>query len=284
MKLLAVSGGPDSMFLLNEYKKSKNIVVCHVNYNKRKDSKNDEKIVRDFCLKHNIKLKVLNVKNQVKGNFQSWARKIRYEFFKKYYDKYSCKKILMAHHKDDFLETALMQIESGRNPRFFGIKSKNIIDEMQIKRPYVKAYWKKDILQFLEKNNIKYVVDSSNEKPIFERNKIRIKLKEKTLFEKENLYKWFLMSNKILKKKFKKVDYLYNFWTKNHFDLKLFRKFKYKDEIIYILINEKFKNVKLSSKKIQNLVNFLISESGGKNFKLNDKISISKKGSKILGI
>lgn len=284
MKLLAISGGPDSMFLLNQYKKNKNIIVCHVNYNKRKDSKNDEKIVKSFCTKYNIKLKILNVKNQVKGNFQSWARKTRYDFFKKYYDEYNCKKILMAHHKDDFLETALMQLESGRTPRFFGIKSKNIIDEMKIKRPFVNTYWKKDILQFLEKDNIKYAIDSSNEKPIFERNKIRNKLKEKTLFEKESLYKWFLMSNKILKKKFKKVDYLYKFWTKNDFDLKLFRKFKYKNEIIYILINKKFKNVKLSSKKIQNLVNFLISESGGKNFKLNDKNSISKKGPKILGI
>lgn len=283
MKLLAISGGPDSMFLLNQYK-NKNILVCHVNYNKRKDSTNDEKIVKDFCLKHDIKLKILNVKNEIKGNFQSWARKLRYDFFKNNYDKYNCKKILMAHHKDDFLETALMQLESNRNPRFFGIKSKNIIEGMKIKRPYINLYWKKDILKILKKNNIKYAIDSSNKEPIFERNKIRIRLKEKTLSEKENLYKWFLMSNKILKKKFKKIDYLYNFWTKNNFDLKLFRKFKYKNEIIYILINEKFKNIKLSSKKIQSLIDFLTSESGGKIFKLNNKIPISKKGSRIIGI
>ena len=284
MKILAISGGPDSMFLLNEYKRSKNVIVCHVNYNKRKDSKKDEQIVKNFCKKHNIKLKVLNVKKEVKGNFQNEARKIRYNFFKKHYDQHGCKKLLMAHHKDDFLETALMQLESKRNPRFFGIRSKNTIDGMKIKRPYVNLYWKKDILQFLKKNNVKYAIDSSNEKPVFERNKIRIKLKKKTLFEKENLYKWFLRSNKILKKKFKKVDRLYIFWLKNSYDLNVFRKLKYKNEIIYILINEKFKNIKLSSKKIQSLVNFLTSESGGKNFKLNDKVSISKKGPKILGI
>ena len=69
-KLLAISGGPDSMFLLNQYKK-KDIVVAHVNYNKRTDSNIDEQIVRDFCLLHNIKLEVLNIKETPKGNFQS---------------------------------------------------------------------------------------------------------------------------------------------------------------------------------------------------------------------
>ena len=44
---------------------------------------------------------------------------------------------MMAHHKDDFIETALMQQRSERSPNFFGIKKKNIIDDMNIYRPYV---------------------------------------------------------------------------------------------------------------------------------------------------
>lgn len=48
--LLGVSGGPDSMFLLNLLK-NKNIIVAHVNYNKRETSKVDEEIVVDFCKK-----------------------------------------------------------------------------------------------------------------------------------------------------------------------------------------------------------------------------------------
>jgi len=70
MYLLAVSGGPDSMFLLNEYHR-RHIVVAHVNYNSRKTSKRDEQIVRDYCEYHNIKLEVLNVKEKPKGNFES---------------------------------------------------------------------------------------------------------------------------------------------------------------------------------------------------------------------
>ena len=75
--LLGVSGGPDSMLLLN-YFKDKNIIVCHVNYCVREDSYNDENIVREFCKNNNIKLEVLNLKNHsYKGNFENEARKLR---------------------------------------------------------------------------------------------------------------------------------------------------------------------------------------------------------------
>jgi tRNA(Ile)-lysidine synthase len=153
---------------------------------------------------------------------------------------------------------------------------------MKIERPYIDLFWKKDIFKIVNKKNIPYVEDSTNLEDIFERNKIRKKLNNKTLIEKQSIYKWFIMSNKILKKKFKKVDNLYKNWKKYEFDLKLFRKIKYKDELVFIFVNENFKNVKLSSKKISNLTKFFKSETGGKNFKLNDKNFISKKNSKII--
>ncbi len=106
MLLLAVSGGPDSMALLNDYKKSK-VVVAHINYKKRADSDIDQKIVEDFCAKYEIPCEVLVVTKECVGNFQKWARDIRYEYFKKIYQKYDCKKLLVAHHLDDFIETAI---------------------------------------------------------------------------------------------------------------------------------------------------------------------------------
>lgn len=82
--LLGVSGGPDSMFLLNLLK-NKNIIVAHVNYNKRETSKVDEEIVVDFCKKNNIKYFVLNLKkHNEQGNFQNIARIQRYEFLRKF--------------------------------------------------------------------------------------------------------------------------------------------------------------------------------------------------------
>ena len=59
--IAAVSGGPDSMALLDIYKKNIKC-VCHVNYNFRKDSSKDACIVRKYCHKNQIKLFIKTIK------------------------------------------------------------------------------------------------------------------------------------------------------------------------------------------------------------------------------
>ena len=276
MYLLAISGGPDSMLLLDKYK-NKKIVVAHINYHKREDSNIDENIVRDFCKQNNITIEVLNVKSKPTGNFQTWARNIRYDFFKKIYDKYECTKLLMAHHKDDFIETALMQQNSKRVPKFFGIRSKNEINGMNIERPFIDMYFKDEILQLCEKKNIKFATDSSNAQPVFERNKIRLELNKKTRKEKHDLFSWFVMSNKILKKKFTKVDLLIKRWAKNNYSLDFFRNLdKYREEIIFETIHNKYEDIKLSSNKINSIIDFINGQEGNKEFKLNTKCTLKK--------
>ena len=282
MYLLAISGGPDSMFLLNKYK-SKKIVVAHVNYHKRKDSDNDENIVRSFCDVNNIPCEVLNVKEKPSGNFQSWARDIRYTFFKEIYDKYNCSKLLTAHHKDDFIETALMQQQSGRTPRFFGIKENNELYGMNIERPLVNIYFKNEIIDYLNKKQISFATDSSNAEPIFERNKIRIELSEKTLKEKQSIYSWFVMSNKILKKKFAKVDYLYKKWKHENYSLDFFRLIKkHRSEILFELINDHFENIKLSKNKLESLTAFIDGNEGNKKFMLDKTFYVEKRDKKLV--
>lgn len=280
MKLLAISGGPDSMFLLEKYK-NKKIIVAHVNYNKRSDSHIDEKIVQNFCQKHNIPFKKLSLNKKPIGNFQSWAREERYNFFKSIYLEFNCKELIMAHHKDDFIETAIMQQESGRTPRYFGIKERNVIKGMKIYRPFLHLYWKTEIIKYLKNKNIKFAIDSSNLQPLFKRNKVRIRLLNKTIIEKESIYKWFKMSNKILKKKFGKVDFLYKKWLKRNFDINFFRNINYQTELVYEYINNNFEGINLSKGKIESLVNYINSENGGKKFILNNEISLIKKHGKI---
>ncbi|MCU9937407.1 7-cyano-7-deazaguanine synthase [Mycoplasmopsis felis] len=62
--LIAVSGGPDSMFLLDKYK-NKNIIVARVNYNQRKDSHIDTNIVKEYCKKNNIPLEIMELKKKI---------------------------------------------------------------------------------------------------------------------------------------------------------------------------------------------------------------------------
>lgn len=263
------------MFLLNLYKK-KNIVVAHVNYHKRSDSNIDENIVKDFCIKNNIPFELLSVKEKPKGNFQSWARDIRYNFFKEVYIKYKCKELVIGHHMDDFLETAIMQQKTGRTPRFFGIRKKKIINEMNINRPFISLYWKTQILNELKYKKIPYAIDSSNEELIFERNKIRHELSKKTLQEKKEIYKWFKGANKLLEKNFSKVDAAYKMWKNSKYKVELFRNTKMKNEVIYEFINDIFQNINLSSGKIESLIDFITSSNSGKKFILNKDYSIIK--------
>lgn len=282
MKLLAVSGGPDSMYLLNKYRK-KDIVVACVNYNIRFDSTIDENIVRNFCEKNNIKYEVLSLSKDMKyeGNFQSLARKIRYDFFKEVYDKYKCNELLMAHHKDDFLETALMQQRSNRQVEYFGIRQKNEINGMKIFRPLLHKIYKREIEKFLHDNDIKYAIDSSNAKPIYERNKIRIELEEKLPSEKRELYEWFVISNKILTKKNKKIEALYKFWKKTDFDLQFFDKQNFKNELVFKFVHNNFEDVDLSKEKIASVIQFFAGKEGNKYFLLSPKKYIYKKNNKI---
>ncbi|QCZ36890.1 tRNA lysidine(34) synthetase TilS [Mycoplasma nasistruthionis] len=177
--LLAISGGPDSMYLLNKYK-NKDIVVAHVNYGIREDAELDTKIVSDFCIKNNIKFEILRLqKTDFKtGNFQDWAREQRYDFFKRIYKKYNCQTLLTAHHLDDFFETAMMQKNSQRKALFFGIKQKNIIKNMIIERPLIKMF-KSQILRKCIKYQIPFNDDYTNFQTTYQRNIIRMNYKNK---------------------------------------------------------------------------------------------------------
>ena len=111
--ILAVSGGPDSIFLLEKMRyEGYNLVVAHVNYKKRKSSDYDEKLVRNYCQKYSLPCEVYQFQGSEYNfirNFQDKARQVRYNFFQKLTDKYQTKYIVVAHHLDDHLETYLLQ-------------------------------------------------------------------------------------------------------------------------------------------------------------------------------
>src|SRR5437016_3308311 len=103
--VLAVSGGSDSMFLLEKMRcEGYNLVAAHVNYKKRENSDDDEKVVRNYCQKYSLPCEVYQIKgseyNSI-NNFQDRARQIRYVFLQKLAEKHQTKYIVVAHHGDD---------------------------------------------------------------------------------------------------------------------------------------------------------------------------------------
>lgn len=175
--LLAVSGGADSMvlgYLFNELRNSGlEFQVAHINYKLRgEDSDSDQKVVEDFCKKHNIKFHLYQVSEKdekPENSIQLWARELRYQFFRKIQKKENLDFLVTAHHLNDQLETFIINLSkaSGING-LSGIPA----NENNILRPLLN-FSKDEIYQFAEENNIVFREDLSNKKSDYLRNKIR---------------------------------------------------------------------------------------------------------------
>lgn len=193
--VIGVSGGTDSMFLLdNIYNNSKldinNFIVCLVNYKKRKDSDNDEKIVIKYCKQRNIKLHIKKItynKYQqykiISHNFQSIARNLRYDFFLQINQKYNCQGVLIAHNLTDHVETYILQKQRNGIVEYYGLNkvsyyySQLVSKKLKILRIMLKIM-KEEILKYLSNKKINYAIDSTNILSIYNRNVIRNKIQQ----------------------------------------------------------------------------------------------------------
>ena len=280
--LIGVSGGPDSMYLLWNLK-NLDVIVAHVNYHKRIDSDNDQKIVEEFCKTYNIPLEVLEItSHNEKGNFQAIARQERYDFYRKIYQKYNCNYLLLAHHKDDFIETAIMQEQSNRKPLFYGIAKHNKISGMNIYRPLLENKWKDKIQKFCDLNNIKYAIDSTNDQNIYSRNIIRNNLKKITELEKEKIYSKFCNLNQSNQGLLNIINIEYNKWKETNFDGDWIKNSTHWEKLIFKMINEHFSDIKLSSQKINSIYQFIISSNRTSNYKLNNLNKLIKVKNKLV--
>lgn len=182
--LLGVSGGPDSICMLQQFFRIKNeyklqLVCAHFNHALREEADNEEGFIKDRC--RELGIKCISEKRDVhklfKGDsLEQTARNLRLDFFLKCSRQTKIKKIALAHHKDDLVETILMRLVRGaglRGLRGFGPKSR--FKSITILRPLIELR-KKEILNWLKKNKIPYCVDKSNFEDKFFRNRIRLKL------------------------------------------------------------------------------------------------------------
>lgn len=170
--LIACSGGPDSMALLDMSKDKYKVYVCHINYHKRKSALRDQNIVRKYCKNHNIPFYKFDYKDNKKGNFQKNARDYRYNCFKDLCHELDIKKVFTAHHQDDHIETYLMQLKRNTSVSYYGISNRVILDNVVVCRPLLNRS-KKYLLSYVIKHNVPFGIDESNLSNHYERNRIR---------------------------------------------------------------------------------------------------------------
>jgi tRNA(Ile)-lysidine synthetase-like protein len=186
--IISVSGGPDSMALLDMgFKCGLDIVVLHVNYHKRDSALRDQKIVEDYCKANHIEL-LLHHANELKGNFQDQARVFRYSKIKEAITQHNAIGVLVAHHKDDDLETLLFQITRKSKVSYYGLSETTYLFGIRVDRPLL-AYSKEELLNYCDKSSIPYGIDESNMSSVYTRNRIRKELSTLNENEKEELFK-----------------------------------------------------------------------------------------------
>ncbi len=184
----AVSGGPDSVYLLRKLAsgKGRRIVVGHVNYGTRGiDSVKDQEMVEKIAKSYGYDTDILvlpagSVRKDVKGalatrgnfpaGFEKKAREIRYRFLRDLSGKVGAEAIALAHTADDQVETILMRVFEGAG--IGGLKGIPRETADGIVRPILDV-WKEDILGYLKKRKIPFRIDRSNADTRFERNWVR---------------------------------------------------------------------------------------------------------------
>jgi len=175
---LGISGGPDSMALLDLIIKLKSeldliVIVCHVNHNIREESKEEEIYLREFCREQGLQFEFMKIENYGDDNFHNEARSIRYNFFDNVCKENNARFLMTAHHGDDLIETILMRIVRGSTLKGYSGFSKVIErDDYTILRPLV-TVTKKELEDYCKDNKIKYFIDNSNMKDTYTRNRYR---------------------------------------------------------------------------------------------------------------
>lgn len=174
--LIACSGGLDSIVLaylchVNNFE----IGIAHCNFNLRgMESDGDESFVSTIAEKFEVPFFVTNFETEKyaqnnKLSTQMAARELRYQWFETLLSSHKYDYVLTAHHKDDNLETFLINLSRGT-----GIDGLTGIPE--INRNYVRPllpFSRNQIMEFATKNEIEWREDSSNSDTKYLRNKLR---------------------------------------------------------------------------------------------------------------
>ena len=299
--ILGVSGGADSICLLNLFLRAKKnfdlkIIVAHLNHSLRGfESDRDENFVTNLCTQVYQQEKIILEKKKIdvkkfayekKINLEEAGRVCRYKFFFDLIKKYNGHKIVTAHNKNDNVETILMKLIRGcGSDGFTGINP----NQNKIIRPLIEIS-RCEIESYCQNNKLNFVMDSSNLNCDYTRNKIRNKIMPVLKEINSNFLNAITESSKIISQENnylteKAKCIVRNFvWDKKNLFLDI-NKIKnlpdtLKNKTIYMIL-KKISEISVCQKKINSVLG-LISKERNKKIFLGKNIIAQKEFDKIV--
>lgn len=177
--LMALSGGADSVALLRVLVASGyQCVAAHCNFHLRgEESDRDEDFVRRLCERLGVELHITHFDThgyarKEKVSVEMAARELRYAWFGKLRQQIGAEAIAVAHHRDDSVETVLLNLIRGTGINGLkGIPARN----GNVVRPLLNES-RSSIEEYLKAIGQDYVTDSTNLQDEYMRNKIRLNI------------------------------------------------------------------------------------------------------------
>ena len=188
--IVALSGGADSVALLLLLKNGGfNVHAAHCNFHLRgTESDRDEHFCVDLCERlgvtlHRVHFDTRSYAELHKVSIEMAARELRYRWFAQLCQDVGAAAVCVAHHRDDSVETVLMNLLRGTGLRgLTGIQPQMIREgdgagrpELKVLRPLL-GVSRTEIEAYLAELGQRYVTDSSNLKTDVLRNKVRLQL------------------------------------------------------------------------------------------------------------
>jgi len=187
--LLAVSGGPDSVMMLDFFsklaaKRRLNLTIAHLNHKIRgAASDKDEAFVKRLGAAYGLETvtgtaDVPAAAKRFKISVEHAARRFRYDFLVKLALKKKYSLVATAHHADDHIETVLLNLIRGTEPKgLLGIPAKRPLyikgaRKVFVIRPML-AVARNEIMAYLKLNGLPHRRDESNENEKYTRNWLR---------------------------------------------------------------------------------------------------------------
>jgi tRNA(Ile)-lysidine synthase len=211
--VIAVSGGVDSVSLLDIISKQKDVelIVAHLNHGIRDDSKLDQKLVGDLSKQYGFKYETKTLALGSNASEQL-AREARYEFLSSVMRDHHAQAIITAHHSDDVIETSIINLLRGTGRK--GVTS--LRSSEHLIRPLLDIS-KDEIKQYATQHNLVWREDLTNVDLKYSRNQIRHRLAknndQSTVNKLRSQINNLKLTNELLDKE---IDDLLVIMTKDH--------------------------------------------------------------------
>ena len=217
---------------------------------------------------------------------EMWARRIRYKYFERARQNFKCDFIFTAHHMNDKVETILMNLDKGCSIEGLrGIPKENKF----ILRPLLE-FKRQDIELYINKNNLPFVEDLSNNDTSIKRNLVRHKVLKPWEEQSSNL---LLKLNKISKNAESAVKKMNSFIKELSKSFKIYDNFIVinDEDIKFLSLNQKVRLIKflIGNKKIswrynrwKSMEEWINSAKIGSNLKINSEWKILRDRSKFI--